>query len=329
MSNPIVATQPKRLSLLFSYAYLRKDETLNSYVIGVSDESDVIIDSGGFSAINSGAEIDLGKYMKACHEYHGKVWQYVQLDLPRNKKVTEENLGIMVKDGLTPMPVLTTDMEYEKINDLIKIDSCYVCVAGGVSTPDKFIWQRYQKAFEASSGKAIIHGLGFLRHPDVYQLPIYSGDSSSIAASSQYGFIPFFDPVRELQSVSTKEVIKRGNIALPKDERLRFLCRAGLTKELIESKEFDRGTFSFGDCCSAYAYLKYMEHSYEYNFKMIVALSRSWIFLVLGVLDSKFRGGFNYPAAVSKAKTLQELFRTDLGECINQSRKVLKKFSPR
>jgi hypothetical protein len=114
------------------------------------------------------------------------------LDAIRDAVGTYRQWVQMCEMGLRPVAVLTEGEDYARMEEFCGVNE-RVCVAGGVASGSTYISTRYWRAWEASGGVARIHGLGYLRLPDAYRLPICSGDSHSFSNGAKYGIITMYD----------------------------------------------------------------------------------------------------------------------------------------
>lgn len=280
---------------------------------------DVLIDSGAFSAYNSGAEISLDEYIEYCHKYyHSNSWQYIQLDKIKQPDVSEKQLHVMVQNKLKPMPVLVAGMDFSNMKDYTEINN-HVCVAGGVGTADKYIYYRYQQAFKESNGKAKIHALGFLRFPDLYQLPIYSGDSSTYAVGSMFGSMQKFDERKGIISLisSGGSLLKSPNTFMKNLDHTthKFLlqCNVDIRDSIIKGT-FCNGGFSVTCFITILAYINYSYAAKLANRKVFLAVSDiSWLVKIL--LTTLYRNHTTKCTDVSvvqqHALALTRLLKTD------------------
>ena len=314
----------KKFNFLFSYAYLWDEDKkiskktgeektyrvrskqLEECALELSRYSDVLIDCGAYTAYTRGTTIPLNQYIADCKRYHGKVWQYIQLDKVRNPDVTRTNLDEMLQSGLKPMPVLQIGEKFERMSELVSINK-WVCCAGGVYTPARWIHHRYQQAFKASGGKANIHALGFLRYPDVFQLPIRSGDSSAYYNGMKYGWLIMFDKREGMVQVHTSNVKKKGSKGI--DPRfLSYMQKCGITQNDVTSGTYNHGQKSFITLSSVHAYLNFASFCAEKDFKFFFVIID---FMNLhGIVSvSAFNKGdwFDYKQAEAMYDYLQDL----------------------
>ncbi len=186
-----------RVNILISYAYLRSAPAIQEFIDCAYPYCNILIDSGAFSNFwakvksakgqKTGKPVTLDEYISYIKtNLDKKVWQYIALDVAKDAKASNRNLAAMVDAGLTPMPVYVEGNSADDVSGIMQINK-RVCVAGGVSSNDHYIRNRYKTVYEASDKTAKIHGLGFGRFPDIFCVPIRSDDSSTFATGSRFG----------------------------------------------------------------------------------------------------------------------------------------------
>ena len=214
-------------NILVSYAWLGGSSDLTKNVFEASKRGDInlMIDSGAFTLFNaknkqSYKHITLDGYSNFLDIYGPYCQKYVMLDKIADEKQSKENYEEMVRRGLNPMYVLTMfDNEWDYLNDAVSLNP-HVCVAGGVTTKSDWITKRFQDVDMQTNQQALIHGLGYVTYPKMFQLPLKSVDSSSWAQSSMmYGVIPYFD--NGLKSVGYKDVLTK-KVKLPEQVKEMF-----------------------------------------------------------------------------------------------------------
>lgn len=178
-----MAFQSRRLNILISHAHLRNNranaEVLYPLLVELSRRGllNLLVDSGAFTAYTTGRPIPIEEYISWCKNiYADTAWQYIALDAVANPAGTRSNLNKMLAEGLKPMPVQVMNEDLVKVKELVEINP-FICVAGGVTQPIPFMQARYKKLFELTEGKARIHGLGFVKLPEMWQVPLFSVDS--------------------------------------------------------------------------------------------------------------------------------------------------------
>jgi len=181
------------MNLLLSYAYGRKPAWA-PILEGVRENGGkTIVDSGAFTAANSGRAVTLEGY---CHFLRSRSHlfdEYIALDVLGDKEKTLENYSRMVKLGLRPMGVVTIDMKAEE--SLAYLENNHrLCVAGGVMRGSaSWLPHKISLINRLSEGTARIHGLGYTPSPLNPSLEIASVDSSSWVSASKFGDTCWWD----------------------------------------------------------------------------------------------------------------------------------------
>lgn len=289
--------QPNRPNLLASHAYVRGSDTFRDVLCRLSKEGyiNLMIDSGAFTAFMSGAEIKLEDYIKACREhYHNNCWQYVMLDKIRDPKQTRVNAGKMHDAGLSPMGVWVIGEKKEFLKDLMDINE-HLCVAGGFDNSREDMRGRYQAAYRHTNKRAQIHGLAFVKFPDMYQLPLNSVDSSTYSAGQRFGKCDVFHTRTGMKS-HDGHWIKSAKASDIPAELKRAFTRAGLKGTERMNKELYVGAGSFPGGVTVDAHLRYQRFSEAQGLKHFLAVGGlHWTYIILKVNKQiKEYGGFKY-----------------------------------
>jgi hypothetical protein len=158
-----------------------------------------MFDSGAFTKHqaknhNSYSFINVDDYSNWIEKYRNYCEKYIMLDVIGNESKSKKNYELMVKRGLDPMFVLTVDdTDWSYYRDTLDINP-HVCIAGGVADKSDWMSKRFQDADLYGEGKALIHGLGYVKHPTILQLPLHSVDSSSWSqAPLMFGNLMYYD----------------------------------------------------------------------------------------------------------------------------------------
>lgn len=313
-----------RLNLLISYAYLR-DRTkqrgitlFEEMVLALSPYVDILIDSGAFTdygqkkkALAAGKRHDgitVEEYIAACKRYHGRVWQYIMLDVIQNIEASRRNLAAMVGAGLKPMPVFIYPESYDEVPELVKINP-HICVAGGVDAKRRFAQQRYQLTYKASGGEARIHGLGFVKHPDIFRLPLASVDSSSWCSGGRFGSISHYVPRTGFTTVNWREVKQDMHPRL-----WLHLQRCGIKPSDLSTVANHRQNFGIPAMTYAFAYLQLHQHCYSEGIRFFFAMpTTTWTQQLISIVahtDTK-ANSFDYHAARATSIRARELAKRD------------------
>lgn len=251
-----------KLNILASYAYMRNSPSYRKLILNLSEQGyiNLLIDSGAFTAHNSGKPIDLNEYMEACKSFEGRCWQYVMLDVLRDNKQTIKNFDTMLSKGLNPMGVLTTDMLLDLVPHLLQ-KNVYIGVPGGTATKGDFIRKRFQDVYQLSNGKAKIHGLGYVKYPDMYQLPLYTVDSSTFAVGQMYGWLRTFTGKGGFDYKWHSADMKHAKASKVPNEVKRMWIQAGLSPSRRLDRDMYVGQNSFPNYTTVNAYIDMHEFS--------------------------------------------------------------------
>jgi hypothetical protein len=298
--------------VLFSYHYLRSQkhfaQAAKEIVSGGFGE--LLVDSGAFSVHRLGKTIPLEEYVDFIKELNalGEVYGFIQLDVIGNKEGTRNNLKRMIDLGVRPMPVLTSDMDASEMSELVKVNE-KICVAGGVSKfpgSEDWIKLRYLEAFKQSEEKAKIHGLGYVKWPEMLQLPLASVDSSSFSAGARYGLLMWFEYNERGNSTSVvhskpwKQMVSKKWSDVPKPLRS-LIVRCGVTPEdWLNETGMTRGSNAFSWLSGAYAYIVQSLVARRRGLRIFTAVGgTSMLQLFLGVSANMNEGldGFDFHAA--------------------------------
>ena len=303
-----------RLCLLFSYHYIRASRAFEEAVLALAPYCDVLIDSGAFSdhygglaAAKQGRKhnpINIDEYIEACRRYHGKVWQYIMLDVIKNPGASRANLERMTDAGLRPMPVFVYPESYDRIPHMVEVNE-HICVPGGASkTTRRFMWQRFQRAYEASDRKARIHGLGFVRWPDMFHLPLYSVDSSSWSTGGRFGSIVKFGGEGGMISFADSKNVH-------KPEQRKYLLDNGVTVDQLYDPIWMRRHNGIPTLFTVFAYLQaqhYCRPRRPHLFLAVVNLS--WLVNLIACIAAGTPGHFDYRTACGVRERLNSLSKT-------------------
>jgi hypothetical protein len=289
-----------RITLLMSYHYLRGDVHLAAAlkVLGDSGVVDIMVDSGAFSQYMSGKAlarqgkkvsdpINVRDYIAWVKENRECIWQHIALDVIKDPPGTRRNLDTMVDAGLRPV--------LELVPQLVKVNPL-VCVAGGADAARAFVQQRIQKVFAVSGGKARIHGLAFVKHPDIYQLPLYSADSSSWMAGGRFGTLSRYSPRDGLVSTPWQKAVRD-------PAWLRYMVeQCGVPARRVADPEFHRRVCGIGSFVTAYASLRQVEFASRRGVRLMFVCANpnmvKWMAAVLaGAHEDRSRDSFDYMAA--------------------------------
>ena len=266
-----VRSNNTHLNILISYAYSGRNENFNETVMTESEKGivNVMVDSGAFTIHNAKKKTDLSLdgYCKYLEKNAHRCEKYVMLDVIRNDAKTKANYETMLQRGFNPMFVFTEhDSDWSYLKDAVAKQR-HLCVAGGVANKSEWMFKRYQDV--AKHTKALTHGLGFVKFPEMYQLPLHSVDSTSWIKSAQaYGILAYFD-----QGVKGCLI----NNYLRGKKKIPYKLMAILEKLKITPKQFSeiknhRNSKSIATLINTITYIEYQKYSKRLGLDLFLAL---------------------------------------------------------
>lgn len=169
----------------------------------------LLIDSGAFSAWSTGAEISLKDYIAYCQRHKDEADSFVNLDVipGENGKMDHsqaaiensaarsfENLQIMKKEGIDPMPVFHQGERFYWLQRMLEEGETYVGIAPYKRDHPSEITAWLDKCFTIltdKGGKPLVktHGLGITACNQCIRYPWRSVDSTSWSIGGGYGSI--------------------------------------------------------------------------------------------------------------------------------------------
>ncbi len=205
------AFRPHRM--LFSYHYAKRLDITEFLTVKLSHRPVVFADSGAYSALSLGTEIDIGAYSEWLHE-NGHLFEvYANLDSIESAAKSLSNQQEMERRGLRPIPVYHTGEPWKYFDQYIA-EHPYVALGGAVGHPQSSLmpWlvECFRRRNEAGS-PAQFHGFGMTGSRTIKAFPWYSVDSSSWGSGYRFGHLLLFDPVRSKMTkvqFFTKDVLR-------------------------------------------------------------------------------------------------------------------------
>jgi len=238
-----------RLKILLSYWYY-KDADLDALFKKYFTEPypEVFADSGAFSAMTQGGEVNINNYAKWIKRYRHLFASYANLDVIKNAEKTWENQQTLEAMGLTPLPAFHVMEDFKWLEHYIDLYP-YIAlgVAGNQAKRNKVMAWLIQ-CFRAAGSKSVFHGFGLTSWTIMSNFAWYSVDSSSWGSGFRFGTVPLFDSKR-----GRFEKCKLGDIASCRKVENLFLELGFDWKDFADRKRNDRAKIC---AVSALAYMK-------------------------------------------------------------------------
>lgn len=312
-----------RLSLLYSYYYLRNDKSAaadTELLVALAPYIDILIDSGAFTDFHmerkaaargtSHLPLRLDDYIAWLHDTKEHWWQYVMLDVIRDPRASRLNLQRMVSKGLRPMPVFTYPETLDVVPELVGINE-HLCVSGGTDAARSFMHQRIHRVYDASERRAKIHGLAFVKYPDIYQLPLYSVDSSTWLAGKRFGTIHRYEPRHGMVGGPWQKTL-----AAKRDpSTILHLRRCNISPDVLRTRAKPHWDTNDGIAASTTtnAHLQFFRHAYSLGRHYFLACACSYQILeIVSIVASQHETGgtFDYVKALNLAHHLKRCWKS-------------------
>lgn len=153
----------------------------------------VFVDSGGFTAMTKGAEIDVKDYCEYLLRNKDHFDCYANLDVIGNQVLTRSNQEAMESMGLSPLPVFHVGSGFKELESLCDKYE-YIAIGGMVpyATYSDSLMPFLDRVFEIA-GETKLHGFGCTIFNTLIGYPWYSVDSTTWMAGLRYGQVSLFD----------------------------------------------------------------------------------------------------------------------------------------
>jgi hypothetical protein len=220
-----VSQLDKKMNFLVAYPYFSKQ--MHGLIDQMNpDKFRLIIDSGAFSAYNSGVVINLDDYctfLKAVD--YSRFEASVQLDVVFNPKETKHNYQTMLDRGFNVCPVFTRGDSFDYFNELLE-QKRYIFV-GGVQQ-GVLAKPFAKKCLQLSAKDSRVHYLAFVKPDFLNHYRPYSVDSSTWSNSSQYGLCNVYRGGGRIRALNRKHFVKK-----PSEEIFRMFERMGFDRAFV------------------------------------------------------------------------------------------------
>lgn len=164
----------------------------------------LMVDSGAFSAWQSGTKVDFKAYIAWLKQHESRLFSYVALDvLPEEKagavspddcaRASDANLQRMLDAGLQPIPVFHQDEPFKWLAKMVEDGHPYIGLGGSATAP---LWKRerwFNEVFTLlcdKQGRPCVrtHGFGIGALELIWNYPFYTVDNTSwILGGAAYG----------------------------------------------------------------------------------------------------------------------------------------------
>ncbi len=179
-----------KFPVLVSYAYARKNAD-EFALLANNPRIELLLDSGAFTAKNTGEPIRLEDYCRFLDSWKSKIGRYLALDVVGDPVATNANLAEMLRFGYKPVPVHVLGDDQRRMDELFEM-SDYVALAG-LRRPKKGPPPKeYVAAKMKWAAGRDVHWLGYVREPMIAAFRPYSCDSATWLNATLYGLMSVY-----------------------------------------------------------------------------------------------------------------------------------------
>lgn len=166
----------------------------------------VFLDSGAFTAYNSGKVIDIDEYIDFIKKHKPSL--YANLDVIGNAEETFKNQKYMESKGLKPIPVFHFNEDFKYLNEYAKKYD-YIALGGVAQLKVKSkIHSWLKKCFKIIPSTTKTHGFA-VTSPELLKIyPFYSVDSTSWLSGGKFGMI--FTSFNKFKFKEINKKVKKG-----------------------------------------------------------------------------------------------------------------------
>lgn len=219
-------TNTPRLNFLVAYPYCKPDvfEALKNQPLPYR----FLLDSGAFTAHNTGKVITLDDYCRFIEAMPIKPWRYFQLDVVGDPDKTARNYEKMLERGFTPVPVFTHNENLSRLDELYET-SDVVAIGGLVGNKNRKSIVR--RVMNHVNGRKV-HLLGFADDQYLKFYKPYMCDCATLLSAERYGQLAIYRGRGKMTVLCKSAFLSR-----PKPEILECLTRWGFDPKVLAKKE--------------------------------------------------------------------------------------------
>jgi len=199
------------MGVLVSFHYFKKERLADLMTIFGDDQPLVFADSGGFSAMNAGATIDVAAYSTWLQDNADTISYACTLDVVGDHKATAKNTKRLEADGHRVVPVFHVTEPWKVLEKMCE-EHQFVALGGMVPHSHQRAalhrWIAYAVSIGAKYGTQF-HGFGITAPLIVGDVPLFSIDSTTWKNAAKYGAIHLWDDMRGWVVLPSRERRKR------------------------------------------------------------------------------------------------------------------------
>jgi hypothetical protein len=215
-----------KLNVLVAFPYLKAKAT--KLLSEECRDVRLLLDSGAFTAWNTGKPVKLDDYCRFIEKLPFKPWRYFSLDVIGDPDRSFINYEKMVKRGFNPVPVFTRGDDLDMVDEYYKT-SDVLGIGGLVGTVRN---KNFVKGVMERIGKRKVHWLGFTRHDFVNYYRPYMCDTSAWVAT-RYHDLRIYTGKGVIENYKKKDFVTK-----PKPDILKVMASYGVSSSDLRRQSF-------------------------------------------------------------------------------------------
>lgn len=165
-----------------------------------------MLDSGAFSAHNSGKNIDIDAYADYIKRNQDRITHYFNLDVIGNPGASQANQKYLERLGLKPIPVFHYGSDDEWLEQLVDEGYDYIGLGGlAKMNSQKKIIAFITHCNKIINGRAKVHLLGVAAPQVLEWCDYYSCDSTSYLNPAIYRLLPWIENNNAVKWISSEK----------------------------------------------------------------------------------------------------------------------------
>lgn len=164
-------------NLLLSYYYF-KHKSMKEIIESLGYKPNIMLDSGAYSAYNSGKAINIFEYMDYIRENESHLECYMASDVMKNGEETFENFVFMKESGLNPVPIFHYKTDEIWLEKYYELGERFVALGSTVPEPRKYLVRMWINELAVRFHDLSFHVLGTSRREIIDYCDVWSCDST-------------------------------------------------------------------------------------------------------------------------------------------------------
>ncbi len=243
------------LALLAAYPYMNEKliQKLQKFDEESNGQLNFLLDSGAFTAHNTGKIIKLDDYCKFIDSLRLRNFKYIVLDVIGDPERSQRNYETMLERGYNPIPVITPGDSVDAVHRYYETSEI-ICLGGvvgkGIGVEREI---RIKEVMTAANGRKV-HLLGYTRFEWLKHFRPYSCDSSTWAACGMYGSVHVYSGFGVVKKYNRQKFMQRCD-----DTLIKQITDLGFNMNEILQKDNWKGGSSILRKLGVVSWIKYQQ----------------------------------------------------------------------